>query len=188
MSKALLLLGVVLFLSAPLAASGSSSLSAGSGSELMAAPPGSSIDGLLEELLRRYDTNGDGKLDPAERHRMLWDIFKDQDPSQPTNVIDEQDFIDWLLSMGYNLNTARNLWLQLLQEADTNGDGVISIKEFTDFLRRHGLVQSFVLVPVDPEEIEPGTVYPVDLMPGHGSHYDSSDFLLLVSPKDPAQK
>lgn len=187
MSKALLLLGFLFFLSGPLAASNGAILPSDPGTEATAGPPGHSIEGLLEELLRRYDTNGDGKLDPAERTRLLWDIFRYQDPSEPTNVIDEEDFVSWLRRMGYNENTARNLWLQLLEEADKNGDGVIDIKEWTDFLRRHGLVQVFVVVPVDPEEIDPVSVYPVDLSLRGGSFYDSSDFL-LVAPKEPVKQ
>lgn len=182
MSKAILLLTLILVLFGPLV--GSASAQDG--------PPGSSIEDLLEELLRRYDTNGDGKLDPAERVRMWLDIFRDVDPSVPTNVMTEEQFVRWLMRMGYNENTARNLWLMLKDEADTNGDGVISIKEWTEFLRRHKLVLVFVTVAVDPDEINE-LLYPMDLFPWIDANkelkpYSELDFLSNTPPPGTIEK
>jgi len=88
---------------------------------------------IWDRILEKYDTNGNGKIDPDEYNRM-WKDLQDQEQGQPGYVDTTlAELIAWLISLGYTPNEAKNIANDIMKKYDTNGDGILDSREWTKF-------------------------------------------------------
>lgn len=85
---------------------------------------------LRQEMLAKYDTNKDGKLDESERAAMRMDHFKAMD-KKGTGKISKADF-PAALEAGRQAERAR-AEAALFDKMDTNKDGYVTAEEFAAF-------------------------------------------------------
>lgn len=92
-----------------------------------------------EQILKRYDRNGDGVLDNREWQE-FWDDLQGDKQGDPNYLwIDKEEFIDWAMRvLGLTREEALLLWQEFLgtMGPDANGDGRISPQEWRDWVRR----------------------------------------------------
>lgn len=100
--------------------------------------PLKNADGLLRNILREVDTNGDGEIDHAEFQAFinhtesgLWRMFQSIDRNQ-NGEIDKSELRNAFAQSGVTVSSSR--LDQFFAEVDKNNDGVISYAEWRDFL------------------------------------------------------
>ncbi|MQP63950.1 hypothetical protein GE253_01185 [Niveispirillum sp. SYP-B3756] len=85
---------------------------------------------LRQEMLAKYDTNKDGKLDESERAAMRMDHFKAMD-KKGTGKISKADFPAAMEAARQAERTRREA--EMFDKIDTNKDGYITAEEFAAF-------------------------------------------------------
>lgn len=91
------------------------------------------------KYLKKYDTNGDGKITGEEWANFYRDLQSEQqgDPGMGFLCTTEEELSDWLTGYpGVNRNTANNMAHDIMQEFDTDPqDGKLSPSELNNFVR-----------------------------------------------------
>lgn len=92
-------------------------------------------EAMRQEMLAKYDTNKDGKLDDAERAAIKAERFKKLDKAGKGQIT-RADFPAALIAAE---NEARNeRALAMFDRMDANKDGIVTAEEFNAFKPDHG--------------------------------------------------